>query len=147
MSPIILSVDDDEEDQMLFTEAFADKALDCRLVCVTNGPACFRYLSQTIQLPALILLDLNLPGMNGFEILRQLRIAPQWKSIPVVVLSTTRSEEQINQVYGAGANSFLTKPNDFKDLIHMAGVLCSDWLTVIKRPANVSGDEIKLITF
>ena len=132
--PLILIVDDDEDDRLMLEQAFAEKAPSCQLACVSSGAECFRFLAQSDPLPALILLDLNLPAMNGFEILHQLRTTPQWKKLPVVILSTTRNEQQINQAYQDGANSFLTKPSKFEDLTHMAGVLCSYWLNLVELP-------------
>ena len=145
--PIILLVDDDDDDRLMLAEAFAEQAPGCQLAYASSGAECFRYLSQTTQLPALILLDLNLPAMNGFEILHQLRTTPPWKKLPVVILSTTRNQEQINRAYQDGANSFVTKPNKFEDVTHMAELLCNYWLNLVQLPQAKDVREKSYVSF
>ncbi|MCY7350778.1 MAG: response regulator [Cytophagaceae bacterium] len=134
LSPLILVVDDDDDDRLMLGQAFEEKASECRLAFVSDGTKCLEFLLEATQFPALILMDLNMPGMNGIEVLSKLRATPQWKKLPVVILSTSNSQEQINMAYQEGANSYITKPNTFEDLAHMAGILCSYWLNLVKQP-------------
>ena len=85
--------------------------------------------------PKLILLDLNMPGMGGYQTLLLLKQHPQWQHIPVVMMSNTGSVEEVEQCQKGGANSFLNKPSDFLQLKQMIETLCLYWLVLNKRPA------------
>ena len=85
--------------------------------------------------PDLILLDLNMPGISGYETLLFLKQHTRWQQIPVVMMTNTGSVEEVEQCYKAGANSFLTKPGDFMQLKQVIETLCNYWLVLNKFPS------------
>ena len=128
-SAIILLVEDDVADQILTREAFESVEVPHDLHIVNDGQEALDYLyhrdtfglSERAPRPDLILLDLNMPRVNGQEVAKQIRGDPALQDIPIVVLTTSRRQEDILQAYGRGATSFITKPLDlqhFLDVIH-----------------------------
>jgi CheY-like chemotaxis protein len=126
---VILLVEDDLADQILTREAFESVEVPHDLRIVNDGKEALDYLyhrdtfglSERAPRPDLILLDLNLPRVNGQEVAKQIRGDPALQDIPIVVLTTSRRQEDILQAYGRGATSFITKPLDlqhFLDIIH-----------------------------
>src|SRR5205085_8779494 len=89
--------------------------------------------------PGLILLDLNMPRMDGREALREIKADPDLRSIPVVVLTTSKAEEDILRTYDLGANSYITKPVSFDGLIEVMGSLGGYWLGIVQLPPNGNG--------
>lgn len=113
---IILIVDDDPEDIELFCEAVSE--LDGTISCVEayNGVEALKILQRDQLLPNFIFLDINMPFMNGQKCLAELKRNPVYREIPVVMYSTTRNEQQIEDCRLLGA-SFLTKPNSYNELL------------------------------
>lgn len=118
----VLIVDDDPDDRMTITDAI--KACDATVECyeLQNGNQVSEYLSQkfTSGLPSFILLDLNMPGKDGKEVIRELKSDSRFISIPIIVLTTSSSSRERNESYNLGANCFITKPQDyssFKNLL------------------------------
>jgi CheY-like chemotaxis protein len=116
-SPKILLVDDDADDRLLFTDAL--KEIDRTLQCeeVINGIQALYSLRTGTTLPDLIFLDLNMPKMNGYECLRELKKAEGIREIPVVIYSTSNAKSEEQRMLISGAKHFLTKPADFTVLI------------------------------
>ncbi len=110
--PKILIVDDDEDDQYFLGQAFISSGRASQLARATDGEACLRFLGEANRLPDLILLDLNMPFLNGFEVLRHLQAVPLWSTLAVVVLSTTSDEATRQLTMALGAKACLGKPTD-----------------------------------
>src|SRR5512135_282771 len=120
----ILLADDDPEDRMLARDALQESRVANRLDMVVDGEELLDYLHrrgsyeslQGTPLPGLILLDLNMPRKDGREALREIKGDPHLRRIPVVVLTTSRAEEDIFRTYDIGVNSFISKPVTFEGL-------------------------------
>jgi CheY-like chemotaxis protein len=120
--PVILVVDDDMGDRMLAQRAFLKAKLLNPVLSVNSGEQAISYLNgqgiyadrEKYPLPSLILLDLDMPTVDGFEVLRWIRDQPKFKSLRVVVLTGSDSLHDVNAAYQAGANSFMIKPVDFE---------------------------------
>ena len=143
----ILLADDDLEDRMLIEHAFkaGDFLYDLRFV--QDGEEVMDYLnrcgdyvdSSKSPRPNLILLDLNMPRKNGWEALREIKSSPDFRKIPVVILTTSQNEEDITQSYELGVNSFITKPVTYEALIDLIKTLEKYWFTICETP-SVKGD-------
>ncbi len=130
----VLMVDDDSEDCMLATEAFAKSGADAAFSCVMDGVELMEYLAQSSgsrskQLPDLILLDLNMPRKDGRKVLVEMKAEQAYKHIPIVVLTTSGEEKDVEFMMKAGAESFLTKPATFDEWVDIMKSLASAWLT------------------
>lgn len=112
--PEILLIEDNDGDAVLAQEAILYNKSDIELTRARNGSEAFQILTGTKSMPDLILLDLNLPGMNGIEILQLLKSDPKTSSIPVIIFSMSNNEADISLCYQLKANSFITKPLDLK---------------------------------
>ena len=140
----ILVADDDPDDRMLIEEAFEENRLTNRLDFVEDGEDLLEYLQrrgkwadpESSPRPGLILLDLNMPRMDGREALKRIKADPSLASIPVVVLTTSKQEEDILRTYGLGVNSFITKPVTFEGLLRVTQVLTSYWLEIVQLPGQ-----------
>lgn len=113
----ILLVDDDEDDREFFADALVGVNLNTQLQQLDNGKSCLDYLMQQIDnLPNLIFLDLNMPIMNGFECLTEIRKNPLLKELPIAIYSTSSSDKDIERTFLNGANIYIKKPSSFEDL-------------------------------
>ncbi|RRQ50662.1 response regulator [Maribacter algicola] len=113
----ILLVDDDEDDREFFADALVGVNLNTQLHQLDNGKSCLDYLMQQVQnLPNLIFLDLNMPIMNGFECLEEIRKNPLLKDLPIAIYSTSSSDDDIERTFLSGANIYIKKPSSFEDL-------------------------------
>ena len=141
----ILVVDDDEEDRLLIEEAFeeffGEVGPKIPLVFLEDGEALMDYLlyknNHTIEnspRPTLILLDLNMPKKSGKECLTDIKTNSELKAIPIVVLSTSSAVIDIDKSYILGANSFITKPTDFSELVSILSNLRNYWFDTITLP-------------
>ncbi|MEW5858121.1 MAG: response regulator [Cyanobacteriota bacterium] len=138
----ILLVEDDSNDIFLIQRAFRKANLLNPLQVVENGEAAVFYLEgnppysdrDRYPLPVLILLDLRLPRKSGLEVLEWLRQQPDLKRLPVVVLSSSKENREINRAYDLGANSYLVKPVAFEALLDMVKTLNSYWLIFNQKP-------------
>ena len=118
---IILMADDDADDRMMANDAFEENRLGNELRFVEDGEELMDYLlrqgkyvdPESSPRPGLILLDLNMPRMDGREALKIIKSDPDLHSIPIIVLTTSSSEEDITRTYDLGVNSFITKPVNF----------------------------------
>ena len=139
----ILMVDDDPDDYYLVKEALIENGMHNDFRRVSDGIELMDYLfhrgkfadSET-PLPSLILLDLNMPGKDGREALRELKTYPALRSIPVVVFTTSSDVEDITACYEMGASSFISKPNTFDSLIETMKTLGKYWLNVAELPTQ-----------
>lgn len=140
-SVVILVADDDPDDRMLTKEAFEENKLNNELRFVENGEELMDYLHQrgkyntsNAPRPGLILLDLNMPKKDGREALEEIKQNPELKRIPVVVLTTSKAEKDIDNSYNLGANSFITKPVTFENLVKVTSRLGQYWLKLVNLP-------------
>jgi CheY-like chemotaxis protein len=139
----ILICDDDEDDRLLTQQALEDAHISNALRFVEDGEQCLDYLNQRGQYagelglaprPGLILLDLNMPKMDGRDVLKAIKRDDNFKDIPVVVLSTSSLDEDIARSYQMGVNSFITKPVTFSGLVEAMNVLGRYWLEIVELP-------------
>ena len=139
---IILLVEDNPSDVALTQRAFAKSHIANELVVARDGQEALDTLFSTgkhagrgvSDLPALVLLDLNLPGIDGLEVLRQIRTDPRTHRLPVVILTTSVEEKDLVQSYDLGANSYIRKPVDFTQFMQAIDHLGLYWL-VLNEPA------------
>lgn len=140
----ILLADDDADDRMLAQEALAESRLANDLRCVEDGEELMEYLQrrgryadpETSPRPGLILLDLNMPRKDGREALQEIKSVPALRSIPIVVLTTSKAEEDIFRTYDLGVNSFVTKPVTFEGLVSVMKVLGRYWFEIVELPVD-----------
>ncbi|KPL19552.1 MAG: chemotaxis protein CheY [candidate division Zixibacteria bacterium SM23_81] len=138
----ILIADDDPDDRLMVKETWEDNLLANGLVFVEDGEELMDYLyrrGKYVQLknspfPGLILLDLNMPKKNGREALKEIKADPDLRQIPVVVLTTSRAEEDIYRAYNLGVNSFITKPLTFETFVHIIKTIGKFWLEIVELP-------------
>lgn len=138
----ILMADDDDDDCMLAREALAESRLANDLYIVRDGEELMDYLYQRGQYvnskmaprPGLILMDLNMPRKDGREALREIKADPHLRHIPIVVLTTSKAEEDIYRSYDLGANSFITKPVTFALLVEVMRIIGRYWFEIVELP-------------
>lgn len=143
----ILLADDDEDDRMLAKDALTESRLANDLYMVADGEELMDYLLRRGQYaaqadsprPGLILLDLNMPKMDGREALKEIKSHPSLRRIPVVVMTTSQAEEDIYRTYDLGANSFITKPVLFESLVKVMGDLGKYWFEIVELPGETGG--------
>ncbi|HLJ09866.1 MAG TPA: response regulator [Planctomycetaceae bacterium] len=135
----ILIVDDNEDDVLLLQESMRDEPSVNLVHSVHDGVEAMAYLRQEgpysgAPRPGLVLLDINMPKKNGFEVLSEMKGDPQLRTIPVVMLTTSNRDADVMAAYGSGACSFVTKPVSFDRLKVMAGHFVSYWTNVVRVP-------------
>ena len=138
----ILMVDDDADDRMLTEKALRKNRVINPIQFLTDGEELLDYLKRKGRFaeaaasprPCFILLDLNMPKMDGRKALLFVKSDPELKKIPVVVLSTSSAEEDILRSYNLGANSFITKPVSYDGLVSMMESLKNYWLEIVELP-------------
>jgi CheY-like chemotaxis protein len=136
----ILLADDDPDDRLLIREALEESHLPQTLTCVEDGEELLDYLRGRPDQPAprLILLDLNMPRKDGREALREIKGDPKLQRIPVVVLTTSESEDDIQRTYELGASSFIVKPRNFETVVALMQTLTQYWFDTVQLPATVA---------
>lgn len=143
MNPItILIADDDEDDRLLAEDALRESSLANNLKFVEDGEQLMDYLKQRGEFadpikaprPGLILLDLNMPRKDGREALREIKSDPNLRSIPVIVLTTSKAQEDVLKTYDLGVNSFITKPVTFDSLVDLMQLLGRYWFEIVELP-------------
>ena len=138
----ILMADDDADDRQMTREAFEESRLANDLRFVEDGEELMDYLKRRGQYadpdnsprPGLILLDLNMPRKDGREALREIKADPQLKHLRVVVLTTSKAEEDIFRTYDLSAASYITKPVTFESLVEVVRALGKYWLEIVELP-------------
>ncbi len=146
----ILVADDDPDDRKLTQEAFSESKLANDLRFVEDGVEVFDYLNRrgkfadpaTSPWPSILLLDLNMPRMDGREVLVELKKTPRYAAIRVIVMTTSKSEADINKAYLLNAASYITKPVTFDSLVNVVTTLGKYWLEIVELPdKDASGNE------
>lgn len=138
----ILIADDDAEDRMLIHDALLESRLKNGLQFVEDGEKLLDYLhnrgpfadKEKFPRPGLILLDLNMPRKDGREALREIKADQGLRTIPVVVLTTSKAEEDILKTYNLGVSSFITKPVTFDGLVDVMKTLNKYWFEIVELP-------------
>ena len=138
----ILLADDDVDDRDLTRDAMRRNQLSGELRWVEDGEELLDYLNhrgrysdpEESPRPGIILLDLNMPRMDGREALREIKANPELRRIPIIVLSTSSADEDVLRSYELGANCFITKPSTFEQLVDVVLVLGEHWLEKARLP-------------
>jgi len=137
---VILLVEDNPRDVLLTERAFKQSKVANELRVVTDGAAALDYLlgpdasTPTQPLPALVLLDLKLPKVDGLEVLRRIRESERTRLLPVVILTSSKEESDLAEGYGRGANSYIRKPVDFVQFAEAVKSLGMYWLVLNEPP-------------
>ena len=147
----ILMADDDEDDCLLVSKAFEASRLANDLRFVADGEELMDYLkhrgryadAETAPRPGLILLDLNMPRKDGREALKEIKEDAGLKEIPVVVLTTSKEDEDILRSYNLGANSYITKPVTFEGLCDVMKSLGKYWFEIVELPCEAKSEFAK----
>jgi CheY-like chemotaxis protein len=132
----ILYAEDDENDAFLVQHAFAKASIPNPLIVVNSGKDAIEWLSRAIvpadnvssMLPCLVLLDLNMPGTSGLDVLKWIRATPALAAVVVVMLTSSNQEADIHRAYLQGANGYLVKPSKVEELVAMATAIKDFWL-------------------
>jgi len=137
----ILLVEDNAGDVRLTIEALKEAKVSNKLSVARDGVEAMEFLQQKgvykdAARPDLILLDLNLPRKDGRELLAEIKSDPRLRHVPIVVLTTSRSDEDILQAYDLHANCYITKPVDFRQFMSVVKSIEDFWLTVVKLPTR-----------
>ncbi|MGZ4056035.1 MAG: response regulator [Bacteroidia bacterium] len=138
----ILIADDDEEDTMLIKDALNESRLRNGVKSVGDGEELMEFLynkgkyadKELYPTPGIILLDLNMPKMDGREALKEIKEDPKLRSIPIIVLTTSKAEEDIVRTYNLGVSSFITKPVSFSALVEIMKTLNKYWFEIVELP-------------
>jgi CheY-like chemotaxis protein len=136
-----LLVEDNEADIRLTQEVLTDSKVQNNLIVARNGDealACLRQQGKCSGFPRpdLVLLDLNLPVKDGREVLAQIKGDPNLKSVPVVILTTSKAEEDIVKTYNLHANCYITKPVDLEQFVTVVSYIEDFWLAIVKLPKS-----------
>jgi len=145
IKPILVMVDDDAEDVYLIERAFCAEHEELVFNSVSSGDELFDYLNHSGQyselsdqeVPSLILLDINIPRENGFDILQKIKADPQHKHLPVVMLTTSNSESDVQKAYALGANSYLCKSIDASQMKAVAAQFIDYWFRLARVPGGL----------
>lgn len=148
---ILLVADDDDDDQFLIKEAIEASVCSCQLRFVRDGEELMDYLKHRGQFvdkddsrpPDLILLDLNMPRKDGREALKDIKIDPSLRRIPIVILTTSDSQEDISLAYELGANSFIIKPSSYDSFAGLVRSVMKYWFEVVRLPCEKDVEAIR----
>jgi CheY-like chemotaxis protein len=140
--PTILVADDDPDDRQWIKEALTESRVAGNLSFVEDGEDLMNFLNHqgkymathSLEYPGLILLDLNMPKMDGREALKAIKSNPRLRHIPIVILTTSKSEQDIFNVYNLGANSAILKPVTYSSLVQIMGNLVKFWFDTAELP-------------
>jgi CheY-like chemotaxis protein len=145
----ILLADDDEDDRLMTRDALREARLHNDLHTVVDGVELLQYLRnegayaapESAPWPGLVLLDLNMPRMDGREALYEIKNDPRLRALPVVVLTTSKAEEDIVRTYELGVNSFISKPVTFFGLVEVMKAFSRYWLEIVDLPPHRNGQS------
>ena len=137
----ILLVEDNEGDILLTREAFEEAKILTNMSVVRDGTEAIDFLNKQGKypealLPDLLLLDVNLPKKNGHEVLKYIKSEKNFKHIPVIMLTTSSSQKDINLSYNNHANCFITKPVDANDFLRVVTTIEDFWISIVKLPTT-----------
>ena len=139
----ILMADDDCDDRLMAEDAMRESRLGNTFRCVEDGQELMDYLTrkgkyavEDAPRPGLILLDLNMPRKDGRQALKEIKSDPDLRRIPVVILTTSKTEEDVLRSYDLGANSFITKPVTFDGLVEIVRSLGNYWFKIVELPVG-----------
>lgn len=142
--PLILVAEDDEDDRILAAEAVARAGLQTDVRFFEDGVELMEHLARTAaeieDSPLdreIILLDINMPRKDGWSVLADLKNDQRLKAIPVILLTTSSSQPDVERCYRMGANSFITKPQSFSGLVEMLGEVGQYWFQTVRLPGHV----------
>jgi two-component system response regulator len=140
-APVVLVAEDSDADRMIIAEAFHELGIAVDLRFVEDGEDLLDYLRRAgrhaggdAPAPAVVLLDINMPKLNGHEAMREIRADRALRHLPVVALSTSDSPKQVAEAYASGVNSFLTKPARFADVVVLLRKFTEYWLFGVRLP-------------
>lgn len=137
---VILIAEDDEDDYILTMEALKESGFSKEVRWVKDGEELIEYLhtmskeKSKSEQPKMIILDLNMPKKNGREALEEIKTSPEFRHIPIIVLTTSKTEGDIYNTYNLGVNSFIQKPVRFFELVNTFKVLTQYWFEIVKLP-------------
>ena len=134
--PLIVVADDDTDDQELLAEALRETGYSFKLETVEDGDELVQALEGGLS-PSLIILDLHMPRMHGLVALEKIRANPAFRRIPIIVMTTSWSEEDIERAYDLGAQSFVIKPVLFDELLGCVERVCAYWFATCELPPAV----------
>lgn len=145
----ILIAEDDMDDYYLLKDALLEKNANADVRLVTDGSDLMDYLlykgkfqkKKDAPRPELILLDLNMPKIDGREALSTIKSIPDLKQIPIVIFTTSKEINDICQCYKFGANSYISKPDSFKDLSQIVDALMTYWMNTVSLPDKMACDN------
>lgn len=144
MEPIhILLVEDNEGDIFLTTEALQESKIDNQISIVKDGWEALQFLEKkgayaNVNNPDLVLLDVNLPKMNGHEVLKAIKANERIRHIPVIMLTTSSSDKDIYLSYKNYVNCYITKPIDASDFLKVVASIENFWISIVKLPKVIS---------
>jgi CheY-like chemotaxis protein len=133
----VVIVDDDPDYVYLLKQAIEVCAPSCELYGLHSGSELLQWLT-THERPSVILLDINMPVTNGFEILQTLKASPHYRTIPVLMLTVSGYQADVVKAYQIGANAYTTKPVGYDELISKMRLLSTYWFTVVSTPDQIS---------
>ena len=136
LSKNIFLADDDEDDRLFFEEALKEVCDDAILTVAENGDELMEILYRPpVPMPDVIFLDLNMPKKNGFECLQEIKRNRNLKDLPIIIFTTSLQEESVKQMYHGGANYYVRKPTDYRQLkVIVSKLLAIDWLKEALQP-------------
>jgi CheY-like chemotaxis protein len=137
----ILLVEDNDDDIVLVQECFAEAKFANPLHVVKDGEEAMAYLRREGEykdatMPGLLLLDINMPKKNGFEVLSEIKSDPALRHLPVIMLTTSQREEDVVKSYSEGACSYVTKPVEFREFVRVIRHFALYWTLVARIPAH-----------
>jgi CheY-like chemotaxis protein len=147
MAPYILVADDDADDRFLLENAFHEEKVTNSVVFFKDGVELIDHLNKKVtedelQIPGLILLDLNMPRKDGRQVLREIKNNPRLRYIPVLVFTTSEAEKDIEESYQLGANSYIVKPNDYTKLTDLIRAIRDFWLGSVTLPQKPAAKHL-----
>ena len=136
----ILLVEDNEGDQVLVQEALIEAKIVNELVIAKDGEEAMEAIDR--EIPLFIFLDLNLPKMDGRDVLKKIRENDRTRNVPVVILTSSTAEEDIVKSYDLCANCFVSKPLNFEKFMHVVASVADFWLTIVQIPRSTDEQRI-----
>ncbi|MGO9313299.1 MAG: response regulator [Syntrophobacteraceae bacterium] len=146
---VVLMADDDLDDVILVRKALQECNCDVDFRSVEDGEEAIEYLTGegrykepgSAPRPSLILLDVDMPKKDGLQTLQEIRNNPEIRTIPVVVLTTSRDRDLMLRIYKLGGSAFITKPTVYKDIIKALDRLCAYWFQTVSLPDKMAGES------